>query len=64
MLAREEGFTPERARVLPAAITTLAAVLERFGGERLTVARGGIREGALLTMSGETLDGGNLQGGT
>lgn len=63
VLARKEGFAPERARVLPAAITTLAAVLERFGGEYLTIARGGIREGALLTMAEEPLDGGNLQGG-
>lgn len=50
-LARETGLSPERARVLPAAITTLAAVLEHFGKGELTVARGGIREGALLALS-------------
>ena len=50
VLAREQGLTPERARVLPAAITTLATVLEHFGGEDLTVARGGIREGTLLAL--------------
>jgi exopolyphosphatase/guanosine-5'-triphosphate,3'-diphosphate pyrophosphatase len=31
LLAREHGLTPERARVLPAAITTLATVLEVYG---------------------------------
>jgi exopolyphosphatase / guanosine-5'-triphosphate,3'-diphosphate pyrophosphatase len=50
-LARETGLPPERARVLPAAITTLAAILEHFGKEELTVARGGIREGALLALA-------------
>jgi exopolyphosphatase/guanosine-5'-triphosphate,3'-diphosphate pyrophosphatase len=51
VLAREEGLAPERARVLPAAITTLAAILEHFGKDELTVARGGIREGTLLTLA-------------
>ena len=51
MLAREEGLAPERARVLPAAIITLAAILEHFGKEELMVARGGIREGTLLTLA-------------
>ena len=64
MLAREEGLAPERARVMPAAITTLSAVLEHFGGERLTVARGGIREGAILTMAEEALNGGDPNKGT
>lgn len=50
VLAREQGLAPERARVLPAAITTLATVLEHFGKESLTVARGGIREGTLLAL--------------
>ena len=64
MLAREEGLAPERARVMPAAITTLAAVLEHFGGEQLIVARGGIREGAVLTMAEEALNGGDPNKGT
>lgn len=64
VLAREEGLAPERARVLPAAIITLAAVLECFGGEQLTVARGGIREGAILTMAEEALNGGDPKGET
>lgn len=51
VLAREQGLTPERTRVLPAAAETLAAVLDRFGREHLTVVRGGIREGAILTMA-------------
>ena len=53
VLAREEGLSPERARVLPAAITTLAAILEHFGSPFLGVARGGIREGVILTMADE-----------
>ena len=51
VLAREQGLAPERARVLPAAITTLAALLEHFGKEELIVARGGIREGTLLALA-------------
>ena len=51
VLAREHGLAPERARVLPAAITTLAAILEHFGKEELIVARGGLREGTLLTLA-------------
>lgn len=51
VLAREYGLAPERARVLPAAITTLAAILEHFGKDELSVARGGIREGTLLTLA-------------
>ena len=51
VLARDHGLAPERARVLPAAITTLAAILEHFDRDRLTVARGGLREGTLLTLA-------------
>jgi exopolyphosphatase/guanosine-5'-triphosphate,3'-diphosphate pyrophosphatase len=50
-LAREHGLAPERAQVMPAAITTLAAILENFDRDRLTVARGGLREGTLLTLA-------------
>ena len=64
VIAREEGLAPERVRVMPAAITTLSAVLEHFGGERLTVARGGIREGAILTMAEGALNGGDPNKGT
>ncbi|HZC18444.1 MAG TPA: hypothetical protein VE225_01925 [Rubrobacteraceae bacterium] len=56
VLARDEGLAPERARVLPAAITTLAAVLEHFGRSSITVVRGGIREGAVLSMYYEARD--------
>ena len=51
VLAREYGLAPERARVMPAAITTLAAILEHFGTDELTVARGGLREGTLLALA-------------
>jgi exopolyphosphatase / guanosine-5'-triphosphate,3'-diphosphate pyrophosphatase len=51
VLAREHGLAPERAQVMPAAITTLAAILEHFDRDRLTVARGGLREGTLLTIA-------------
>lgn len=53
VLAREQGLAPERARVLPAAAETLAAVLDRYEREHLVVVRGGIREGAILTMAEE-----------
>lgn len=51
-VARTTGLAPERARVMPAAITTFAAILEHFGRQELTVARGGLREGALLAIAG------------
>jgi exopolyphosphatase/guanosine-5'-triphosphate,3'-diphosphate pyrophosphatase len=51
VLAREYGLAPERARVLPAAITTFAAILEHFDREDLTVARGGLREGTILMLA-------------
>lgn len=53
VLAREEGLAPERTRVLPAAVATLAAILERYEKPSLTVARGGIREGAILALTEE-----------
>jgi exopolyphosphatase/guanosine-5'-triphosphate,3'-diphosphate pyrophosphatase len=53
VLARQYGLAPERARVLPAAVTTLGAILEHFGRRELTVARGGVREGAILTLADE-----------
>jgi exopolyphosphatase / guanosine-5'-triphosphate,3'-diphosphate pyrophosphatase len=62
VLAREEGLAPERARVMPAAVTTLAAVLEHFGGSCITIARGGIREGAILSMADEAFNGSNAKG--
>lgn len=60
VLAREHGLAPERARVLPAAITTLATVLEAFGKGELTVARGGIREGTLLALAEGGPEGGRV----
>ncbi len=51
VLAREHGLAPERARVLPAAVTTLATIVEHFDKEDLTVALGGIREGTLLMLA-------------
>ena len=62
-LAQKEGLAPERARVLPAAITTLAAILEHFGRLSLTVVRGGIREGVILTMADEARKKENSTGG-
>jgi exopolyphosphatase/pppGpp-phosphohydrolase len=47
---------------MPAATTTLAAILEYFSGSRLTVARGGIREGAILTMADEVPNVSNSKG--
>ena len=36
---------------MPAAIVAFAAMLEHFDKSFLTLARGGIREGAILTMA-------------
>ena len=55
-LARESGLAPERARVMPGAVTTLAAILEKFVKPSLVVARGGLREGALLTLAEEFVE--------
>ena len=63
VLAREEGLAPERARALPAAIMTLAAVLERYEMPSLAVTRGGIREGALLSMADEARAGAETREG-
>ena len=57
VLARQYGLAPERARVLPAAVTTLSAILEHFGRRELTVARGGVREGAILSLADEARNG-------
>jgi exopolyphosphatase / guanosine-5'-triphosphate,3'-diphosphate pyrophosphatase len=57
VLARQYGLAPERARVLPAAVTTLVAILDHFGTRELTVARGGVREGAILSLADEARDG-------
>ena len=62
-LAQKEGLAPERARVLPAAIIILAAILEHFGRPSLTVVRGGIREGAILTMADQVRNKANSTGG-
>jgi exopolyphosphatase/pppGpp-phosphohydrolase len=43
--------------VLPAAVTTLVAILDHFGTRELTVARGGVREGAILSLADEARDG-------
>jgi exopolyphosphatase/guanosine-5'-triphosphate,3'-diphosphate pyrophosphatase len=51
VFARECGINPARARVLPAAATTLAAILEHYSISSLTVARTGLREGVLLTLA-------------
>jgi exopolyphosphatase/guanosine-5'-triphosphate,3'-diphosphate pyrophosphatase len=57
VLARQFGLAPERARVLPAAVTTLGAILDHFGTRELTVARGGVREGAILSLADEARNG-------
>lgn len=57
--ARETGLMPERARVLPAAASTLEAILARYDRPALTVARGGIREGVILALADGKADGKN-----
>ncbi|CAN5622614.1 Ppx/GppA phosphatase family protein [soil metagenome] len=56
VLARKYGLAPERARVMPSAVTTLAAILDHFDREELSVARGGVREGAILTLADQIGD--------
>lgn len=57
VLAHRYGLAPERARVMPSAVTTLAAILDHFNREELVVARGGVREGAILSLADEAGDG-------
>jgi exopolyphosphatase / guanosine-5'-triphosphate,3'-diphosphate pyrophosphatase len=52
VLARRYGIGEERARTLPAGAVILAALQERLGAP-LKVQRGGLREGALLTLAAE-----------
>ena len=49
-IERTYGVPRWRARLLPAGATILAAIQERLGAE-LTVARGGLREGAALELA-------------
>ena len=49
--ARRLELDPERVRLLPAGITVLTAVAARLGRE-LRIARGGLREGAVLELAG------------
>lgn len=52
VLAREYGIAAERARTLPAGAVIFAAIQRRLG-TTLKVQRGGLREGALLTLAAE-----------
>jgi exopolyphosphatase/pppGpp-phosphohydrolase len=47
-LAERFGIRRSRAAVLPAGAAILLAVAERFGLDRIHVAKGGIREGLIL----------------
>lgn len=50
VVAEEWGIRPERARILPAGVVILEAVLDRLGLDQLAVSDAGIREGALLAL--------------
>jgi exopolyphosphatase/guanosine-5'-triphosphate,3'-diphosphate pyrophosphatase len=52
VLARRYGIGEERARTLPAGAVILGALQQRLGTP-LKVQRGGLREGALLTLAAE-----------
>jgi len=52
VLARRYGIGDERARTLPAGAVIFAAIQQRLGTP-LKVQRGGLREGALLTLAAE-----------
>ena len=47
-LAARHGVDPARARVLPGGLEVLAAVLERYGLDRVTVSHRGLRHGMIL----------------
>ena len=49
-VARRFGIDPERVRLLPAGVLVLSAVCGRLGVP-LQIARGGLREGAILELS-------------
>lgn len=51
-LAREHGLDPERARLLPAGALILREIARRVGVP-LTLARGGVREGAVAELLAE-----------
>ncbi|HEY8869899.1 MAG TPA: hypothetical protein VIM30_10955 [Candidatus Limnocylindrales bacterium] len=46
--AAHHGIRPERARILPAGAAIVAAIMERYGVNRVHVSEAGIREGAVL----------------
>jgi exopolyphosphatase / guanosine-5'-triphosphate,3'-diphosphate pyrophosphatase len=46
--AAYHGIRPERARILPAGAAIVAAIMERYGVDRVRVSDAGIREGAVL----------------
>jgi len=52
VLAQQYGIGEERARTLPAGAVIFAAIQQRLGTP-LKVQRGGLREGALLTLAAE-----------
>jgi len=49
-VARDLGLAPERTRLLPAGILVLGAAADALG-HRLTIGRGGLREGVLLELA-------------
>lgn len=49
-IAGEYDIPLERAQVLPAGVGVLAAIASFYGVERITIARGGIREGMVVVM--------------
>jgi len=52
-VARRFELDPQRVRLLPAGILVLEAICDRLG-RPLQIGRGGLREGVILEMIGET----------
>lgn len=50
-LARQRAIRPERARLLPAGVAVVAALLERYGSRGARVSEGSLREGTVLALA-------------
>ncbi|HEV2108842.1 MAG TPA: hypothetical protein VGR16_11310, partial [Thermomicrobiales bacterium] len=59
-LAARLGIPPARARVLPAGISIVRALMDRLRPERVEVARSGIRTGLLLAAFAEMQSPGSI----
>jgi len=50
-IAEQHGISPRRARLLPAGIAIIEALLHQTGADELVVDHGGIREGLIIASA-------------